>query len=129
MQSCGVFFYNYRGYIDSDFIIPNISADSSLRFKAGQLIYRQSKKSELYTRFASATYDSLFFYGPDYHTLWFKLSENKDTTIIHFHYFGYNGWRGKPPHATFINSVRDSLGANFGAVEKVYKQFSNEKKK
>ena len=128
-QSCGFFFYNYRGYIDSNFSVPNINADTNIRYKVGQLIYRQSYKSQLYSRFADKTFDTLCFYGPDYHWLKFKITETSQTTNIHFNYFGYNGWRGHPPHKLFITAFRDSLKNNFGATEKIIKDISNEKKK
>ncbi len=128
-QSCGFFFYNYRGYIDSNFSIPNNQADTNIRYKIGQLIYRQSFKSKLYSRFASKSFDTLFFYGPDYHSLKFKIIEKQQTTNIHFHYFGNNGWRSHPPHKLFISAFRDSLRTKFGATENINKEISNEKKK
>jgi hypothetical protein len=128
-QSCGFFFYNYRGYIDSNFSIPNNQADTNIRYQVGQLIYRQSFKSEFYQRFAAKTFDTLFFYGPDYHSLKFKITENQLTTNVHFVYFGYNGWRKHPPNKLFITAFRDSLKTQFRATEVINKDISNEKKK
>ena len=128
-QSCGFWFYNYRASIDSNFIIPNKNLDTNIRYKVGQLIYRQSLKSDLYQRFNSNTYDTLSFYGPDYHRLNFKIVETNESTNIHFTFFAFNGWRGRPPNKLFIQSFRDSLKNKFGATEIIIRDISNEKKK
>lgn len=127
-QSCGFWFYNYRASIDSNFIIPNEHLDTAIRYKVGQLIYRQSFKSDLYKRFASKTFDTLSFYGPDYHTLQFRITESDQSTTIHFNFFAFNGWRSRPPNKLFIQSFRDSLKNEFGAVEIINKDINNEKK-
>jgi hypothetical protein len=128
-QSCGFLFYNYRASIDSNFIIPNENQDTIIRYKVGQLIYRQSLQTKLYGRFASEIFDTLSFYGPDYHTLNFRIKESDKSTNIHFTYFGFNGSRKKPPNKLFIQAIRDSLKIEFGATEVVVKDFNNEKKK
>jgi hypothetical protein len=128
-QSCGFWLYNYRAAIDSNFVIPNEHADTTIRYKVGQMIFRQSFKSDLYHRFASKTYDTLGFYGPDYHTLKFRISESNKSTNVHFTFFAFNGWRSRPPNKLFIQSFRDSLKNKFGATETVVKDFNNEKRR
>ena len=111
-QSCGFIFYSYRGWIDTNFTISNPSLDTNIRYNVGKFIYDQSFKSELYDRFASKTFDTLCFYGPDYHWLQFKIIEDQKMTKIHFTYFGYNGWRRNPPQKLLITTIRDSLKLN-----------------
>jgi len=129
VQSCGFLFYNYRASYESNFIIPNKSSDTNLKYKTGQMIYRQSYKSQLYRRYKSAAYDTLNFYGPDYHRLSFIIGEKQDSINIHFSFFASNGWRRNPPNKKFIESMRDSLKNKFGALEIIINNFSNEKTK
>jgi len=129
LQSCGFLFYNYRGYIEANYSIPNTSLDTSMRYKVGQFLVRQSLTSDLYGRFASQTYDTLCFYGPDYHWLKFNITEDSNATKIHFTYLGYNGWRGHPPQKQFISIIRDSLVNSFGAIESIIQDVSNEKRR
>jgi|694.fasta_scaffold01133_15 hypothetical protein len=128
-QSCGFLFYNYRASYESNFIIPKKNSDANLSYKTGQMIYRQSYISKPYSRYKSPTYDTLNFYGPDYHTLKFIITESKDTTNIHFTFFAFHGSRSRPPNKKFIESFRDSLKNKFGASEIIVKNISNEKKR
>jgi hypothetical protein len=128
LQSCAFLIYNYRGYLDTEFSIPNNTADSNVRHQAGELIYRLSNKEQFYHRYSSATYDSLYFYGPDYHHFRFKIYEDNQTTKVHLCYSGYHGFRSTPPHKQFIQSLTDSLTLKFGATQIVIKDVSNEKK-
>ena len=102
-QSCGFWFYNYRASYDSNFIIPNENADTTIRYKVGQMIFRQSFKSDLYHRFASKTYDTLSFYGPDYHTLKFRISESNKSTNVHFNKI--HSPRSVPFSAQFVDQL------------------------
>lgn len=129
MQSCGFLFYNYRCTIDSNYSIPNQTADTSLRYEIGKYIIELSNEHSFYTRFATATYDSLYLYGPDYHTLTFNIEEINHTTNIQFHYFGYNGSRRRPPQKAFIQTLSDSLKLKFGATETIIMDYNNERKK
>lgn len=129
LQSCLFIIYSYRGYLDTEFSIPNNTADTAVRQQIGKLIYRLSTKQKFYTRYASATNDSLYFYGPDYHHLRFSIYEDKQTTKVRLRYSGYNGLRGRPPCKKFIQSVTDSLKTIFGATQVIYKDVSNEKKR
>lgn len=128
-QSCGFLFYNYRASVARNYIIPNKNADTTIRYKVGQLIYRQSYKSDLYIRNVSKTYSTLYFYGPDYHKLKFNIIEFNDSTYVYFTFSAYNGWRRHPPNKLFIQSFRDSLINKFGAKEVIIKDFSNERRK
>jgi hypothetical protein len=129
LQSCGFLFYNYRGYVEVNYSILNCTLDTNLRYSVGQFLFKQSLKSDFYGRFASQTFDTLCFYGPDYHWLKFKITEDVNETKIHFTYFGYNGWRGHPPQKQFISTIRDSLINGFGATETIIQDVSNEKKR
>ena len=128
-QSCGYFFYNYRCSFDSDFSIPNNTTDTTIRYAVGKYIYKLAYKHFFYNRYSNATCDSLYLYGPDYHTLIFKIKEINQTTNIHFHYFAYNGSRKRPPHKLFIQSLTDSLKIKFGAIQTINKDLNNERKK
>lgn len=129
IQSCGFLFYNYRCSFDSNFTIPNQTSDTSLRYEIGKYILELSNKHSFYERFSTPTYDSLYLYGPDYHTLTFKIGEINQTTSIQFHYFGYNGSRSNPPQKAFIQTLTDSLKLKFGATETINIDFNNERKK
>lgn len=129
IQSCGIFVYNYRAKFDSNFTIPNQTADTSLRYEIGKYILDLSQEHSFYHRFSTPTYDSLHLYGPDYHTLIFNIGEIDQTTSIEFYYFGYNGSRKNPPQKAFIQSLTDSLKVKFGATETIKVDFNNERKK
>jgi hypothetical protein len=129
LQSCAFLFYNYRGYLITEFSIANINADTKVRQQAGELIFRLAGKEDFYTHFTTATYDSLYFYGPDYHHFYFKIYEDSLTTKIFLRYSGYNGFRNRPPRKQFIQSLTDSLKSKFGATQIIFKDISNEKKK
>jgi hypothetical protein len=128
-QSCGFIFYNYRGYLDTEFSISNTNVDTTIRHEIGNFIYRLSTNEDFYTRQASTTYDSLYFYGPDYHRFNIKIWEENKTTKVYLHYFGYNGFRSRPPHKQFIQSLTDSLKIVYGATQTIINDVNNEKKK
>jgi hypothetical protein len=128
-QSCGFFFYNYRCTYDCDFTIPNKNADTNLRYAIGKYIDNISNNHSFYSNFATPTYDSLSLYGPDYHTLTFKIKEINNATNIHFHYFAYNGSRKRPPHKLFIQNLTDTLKIKFGATQTINYDHNNERKK
>lgn len=127
LPSCGFLFYNFRCEYDSDISIPNQTADTNLRYAVGQYIIKFKEQHSFYTRFATTGYDSLYLYGPDYHKLSFKITEMNQTTNIHFHYFGFNGSRKRPPHKLFIQALKDSLKIKFNATEKINRDLSNER--
>lgn len=127
MHSCGVFIYNYRCSMDGNYSIPNPSADTSLRHDVGKFIMELSGKYRFYHRFASATYDSLYLYGPDYHKFTFKVRDMNQTTDIQLHYFGYNGSRRRPPQKEFIQSLNDSLKSKYGATVTILTNYNNER--
>lgn len=126
-QSCGFLFYNYRGFLDTEFSITNNGADTTIRHQVGKLISRLSNKEHFYHHYSSVTFDSLYFYGPDYHRFRFKIYEKNQATKVHLFYSGYNGFRRRPPHKQFIQSLTDSLKLKFGATQIVTKNISNEK--
>ena len=128
LQSCAFIFYNYQGYLETEFSITNNAADTSIRYQAGKLINKLSSKEKFYRNYSSTTYDSLYFYGPDYHHFRFKIYEDNQTTKIHLRYSGYHGFRSRPPHKQYIQSLTDSLKLKFGATQIVIKDVSNEKK-
>ncbi len=127
MYSCGFLFYNYRAKFDTEFLIQNNSSDGTIIKKVGNLIYSLSQNEEFYTRYKNDSGDSLFFYGPDYHTFKIKILHEKDITKVRLDYFGYNGNRKNPPHKDFINSITDSLVKNYGAKQVIYKNVNNMK--
>lgn len=127
LPSCAFLFYNYRGYLKTEFTIENKSTDTTVRYRVGAMIYRLSAKENFYTRYVSPTNDSLDFYGPDYHTFSFRISEDHNTTKVYFRYFGYHGLRSKPPHKLFIQNLTDSLKLTFGATQLIIAEGSNEK--
>jgi hypothetical protein len=126
-QSCGFLIYNYRGKLECNYTIENINNDTTIRYNVGNSIFNLSQNSKLYERYKSKSMDSLYFYGPDYHTIEINIEEKPKTTEIKLKYFGYNGSRKNPPQKTFINSIRDSLINRFGANETIKIQSSNEK--
>ena len=127
LQSCAFMFYNYRSYLDTEFSIPNNAADTTIRYQAGKLIDRLSSKEKFYHAYVGTLYDSLYFYGPDYHHFRFKIYEDNQTTKIHLRYSGYHGLRSNPPHKQYIQTLADSLKLKFGASQVVIKAVSNEK--
>ena len=129
LHSCAFLFYNYQCVLETEFSVTNNSNDTTVRYQVGKLINRLSTKERFYRSYASATYDSLHFYGPDYHTFQFKIYEKNQITKVYLHYFGYNGFRSRPPHKIFIQSLTDSLKGKFGATQTIMKDISNEKKK
>jgi hypothetical protein len=129
IQSCAFIFYNYRGYLETEYTISNNTADTSIRYNVCALIYGLSEKQDLYRRFKSATSDSLYFYGPDYHHFRFKITEDSVSTKIKFKYFGYHGFRRNPPHKKFIQTISDTLKRTFGATQVIIKDVNNEKTK
>jgi hypothetical protein len=128
LSSCGFLFYNYRAYVDTEYLIPNAKADTLVRIQTGKLIYRLSAREKFYTRFSTPAFDSLYFYGPDYHDFVFKISEEGKGTKILLHYFGYNGNRKKPPHKLFLDAISDSLIA-LGATKTIIRDITNEKRR
>lgn len=129
LSSCGFWFYNYRARLDTQFFLPNTNKDTAIRYAACKTIYRLAQKSEIYSSYTGPRCDTLYFYGPDYHKLRFKLYENDSATVVRFLYSGFNGWRGRPPHRQFIMALRDSLRLRFGATEFIKVNVSNEKTK
>lgn len=127
LQSCAFLFYNYRGYLITEFSIENTSTDTTLRYQVGKLIYRLSAKEKFYTRYLSPKNDSLYFYGPDYHSFRFKINEENKMTRVYLRYSGYHGLRSRPPHKKFIQDLTDSLKLMFGATQIIIKEASNEK--
>ncbi len=127
LNACGFLFYNYRVDMESEFLIQNKSNDSSLTKEIGHLIYSLSKKEKFYTSYMNTKCDSLFFYGPDYHTFKIKILHEMDITKVRLDYFGYNGNIKNPPHKAFINSITDSLVKNYGAKQIIYTKINNMK--
>jgi hypothetical protein len=128
LQSCAFIFYNYRCKLDTEFSIVNKTGDTLVRHQVGQLIYRLSSKEKFYTRYHTSTFDSLYFYGPDYHDFQIKIYETKEQTKVHLNYFGFHGFRNNPPHKQFIKSLSDSLRINFGATQTIIEDINNERK-
>ena len=128
-SSCAFIFYNYRGTLITEFFIKNSNKDTTVRLQAGKMINRIAFRQDFYSRYASPSFDSLYYYGPDYHYLRFKITETDTATKITFRYSGYHGFRSRPPRKPFITAVRDSLVKYFGARETVIREVSNEKKK
>ena len=127
-QSCTFIFYNYRGYLDTEYSIINESSDTNVRVEVANYIYGQSTNKKFYDRFINSTSDSIYFYGPDYHHFYFKIYELNKMTKVHFIYSGYNGFRSRPPHKEFIQTLSDSLKVRFGATQTIIKDLNNEKK-
>ena len=128
-NSCAFIFYNYQRVLVTEFSIPNSLNDTLMKQKVGQFIYNHASKEDFYEHYTNESFDSLYFYGPDYHHLRFKITERDDSTRVNFDYFGYHGFRSNPPRADFIQSLTDSLKIKFSATESVLKDVSNEKSK
>ncbi len=129
LNSCGYIFYNYRSKIIIVYSIPlNTPLDYSVK-EIGGFIYKLGQKEDFYDYFSSNNFDSVYFYGPDYHTFNFKLLEEMDSLKITLDYFGYNGNRLKPPRAEFLQIISDSLKNKFGAKENIVYLRSNQKQK
>jgi hypothetical protein len=110
-----------------EYAIPRNSSSTLTIEEIGKFIYRLGNEEDFYTHFSNEKYDSLYFYGPDYHHFNFKLIKRPDTFKVILDYFGYHGFRSKPPRKEFINIISDSLQIKFGAEEDIRYQVSNEK--
>jgi|TARA_B110000208_G_scaffold190601_1_gene254899 hypothetical protein len=129
LNSCGFLFYNYRTKMK---IVYSIPLNSPLVYSAeevGEFIFKLGEKEDFYDYFSSNNFDSIYFYGPDYHSLNFKLLEEIGSLKITLDYFGYNGNRSKPPRAEFLKMISDSLQIKFQAQENIKYILSNEKQK
>jgi hypothetical protein len=127
-NSCAFIFYNYQGKLDTEYKIANTTKDTNTKIAIGKLILNLSENKHFYTRKVNPTFDSIFLYGPDYHTFKIKLQEINDTINIHLKYVGYHGFRSRPPHKLFIQSLSDTLINNFKASQTININISNEKK-
>ncbi|MES2131710.1 MAG: hypothetical protein V4506_05125 [Bacteroidota bacterium] len=127
-NSCAFIIYNYRGKLDTEYIVLNTVKDTTTKIAIGKLIFNLSVKEKFYTRNANPAFDSLHFYGPDYHTFLIRLYEINDTIKIRLKYVGYHGFRSRPPHKIFIQTLNDSLKTKFKATQITYLDISNEKK-
>jgi hypothetical protein len=127
LNSCGFLFYNYRANYQTEFTFKEAMNDTLLRHEIGEMILKLSEKEKFYETFNSANYDSLYFYGPDYHHLTFRLFKDSNLTKVEFDYFAWNGNRRKPPLKKFIQEFTDSLKMKFGASQVILKDLSNEK--
>lgn len=127
LNSCTFLFFNYRAKIVVEYKIHG-NVDTR---KLGLYIYEQAslEKTTFYSLDKSENFDSLVFYGPDYHTLYYNIKSQDSITIIKFDYFGYNGWRGNPPRKSLIEKIRNKLMTEYQAVETIKTYFSNEKKR
>jgi hypothetical protein len=86
-----------------------------------------TEKDPFYGLDMSSDFDSLRFYGPDYHTLEYTMSTSDSVTIVKFDYFGYNGWRKNPPRKVLIEQIRNILLNQYHAAEFIIIDISNEK--
>ena len=126
-NSCTFIIYNYRGKLVTEYKIVNTTKDINSKIAIGKLIYDLSENEHFYTRKASPTFDSIYFYGPDYHTFKIKIQEINDTIKVNLNYIGYQGFRSRPPHKLFIQSLSDTLKNKFKATQIININISNEK--
>ncbi|MFM9983725.1 MAG: hypothetical protein ACKVOK_00735 [Flavobacteriales bacterium] len=124
-SSCTILYYNYRARYVAEYRIPRHVSNQEL----GELIYANAstEKDPFYGLQKSPDFDSLEFYGPDYHTLKYTMSTTDSTTLVKFDYFGYNGWRKNPPRKVFIEQIRNLLLKEYHATELIVMDNSNEK--
>jgi hypothetical protein len=126
-NSCGFLFYNYRANLETEYLINSQSNDLKVTKEIGNIIYSLSEKQKFYHNYVSSSFDSLYFYGPDYHHLSIKISSENTFTKVRLNYFGYNGNRNKPPHKAFINAITDSLTLKYNASQNIITNWSNER--
>jgi hypothetical protein len=119
-------YYNYRCKYDATYLIQETGVKRAIGQKIVDLANQEEE--EFYTINYNNEFDSIILYGPDYHTLKFYLLEDINTKVK-FDYFGYNGWRGRPPRKAFIDMFKDELITKYHATESIEKNFTNEKKK
>jgi hypothetical protein len=126
-NSCAFIIYNYHGQLNTEYTITYTEKDNTKRILIGKYIYTMFSNGDFYTRKASQAFDSLYFYGPDYHSFRIRLQESNDTIKIHLRYVGHHGFRSRPPHKILIETLTDSLKTRFNATQITRVDVSNEK--
>lgn len=96
-NSCAFIFYNYQGYLQAEFAIPNEKNDSAIRYQSGQMLFRLPARSKFYSRYISPNGFDPFLW-PGLPNITFSIREEKEITKIKLNYFGYHGFRRNPPH-------------------------------
>lgn len=111
-----------------EYSIPRNSQSLKVE-EIGKFIYTLGSEEDFYKHFSNEKHDSIYFYGPDYHHLNYLLKQRPDSIKVILDYYGYHGFRSKPPRKEFINRISDSLQTKYGAKEKIKSLTTNEKVK
>lgn len=113
--------------MSAEYSIIKNSSNSFTKEEIGKFIFKLGSKEDFYQHFTNEKYDSLYFYGPDYHHFNFRLSDNTDTIKVMMEYLGHHGFKSNPPRKEFIEQVSDSLQKKYKA-NKVIKYYSSNEK-
>lgn len=110
-----------------EYSIPNHSSNSYTKEEIGKFIFKLGGEEDFYQHFANENYDSLYFYGPDYHHFDFRLTDHADTIKVMMEYFGHHGFKSNPPRKKFLDQVSASLQKKYKANKVIKYYNSNEK--
>lgn len=125
LSSCAFLFYNYNGVFKSHYSIPIQHNQSKQQIE--KTIMRMAVKEQFYMRKFMEESDSIYLYGPDYHSFRFKFNDSATFIRLILDYYGYHGFKRSPPHALFLQQLRDTLRLRFAATETVIINRSNQK--